>query len=209
MLYALPDHQVMESLLPGIRDQYLSIAQAQAALADHPGWVPIAIHPGDEQEPKRLLYFADIGDTPFLEWKYIYTIQRLAQEQRITRILSTDLALLDSELPMNDGMDPDGLIFHVSRCGSTLFCKALAQLPSNLIINQGGPVQSGFWAALTDHWRRKLEPSDQNVARLRRLVRLMTRRRRPEYARCFMKFISWNTIYADFVRAAVETSRLV
>jgi hypothetical protein len=196
----------MESLLPGIREQYLPVERARSALVDHPGLVPVAIHPGDEEYPSRRIYLADISDTPFLEWKYIYTIQRLAEEGKITRHFSTDLELLDAELPTDDGMDPDGLMFHVSRCGSTLFCKALAQLPSNLIINQGGPVQSGFWAALTDHWRRKLEPSDQNVARLRRLVRLMTRRRRPEYARCFMKFISWNTIYADFVRAAFPES---
>lgn len=202
MLYALPDHEVMETLLPGVRERYLSIEQAQAALAEHPGLVPIAINPGSGARSTQLLYFADIGDTPFLEWKYIYTIQRLAQEGRITRYFSTGLALLDDELPTADGMAPDGLLFHVSRCGSTLFCKTLAQLPSNLIINQGGPVQSGFWAALTDHWRRDLELNDQNLARFRRLVHLMTRQRRPEYARCFIKFISWNTVYADFIRAA-------
>lgn len=207
MLYALPDHEVMESLLPGIRERYLTVERAREALAAYPGLVPIAIYPGEEGTSSCLIYFADIGDTPFLEWKYIYTIQRLAEEGRITRHFSTDLELLDAELPNDDGMHPDGLIFHVSRCGSTLFCKALAQLPSNLIINQGGPVQSGFWAALTGHWQRDLKISDQNVARLRRLVRLMTRRRRPEYARCFIKFISWNTVYADFVRAAFPESQ--
>ena len=206
MLYALPDHQVMETLLPGIQERHLPVDQARSELADHPGLVPIAIHPGDHEDTERLIYFADIGDTPFLEWKYIYTIQGLAEEKRIRRFFSTDLALLDQELPVNDGLDPDGLIFHVSRCGSTLFCKALAQLPANLIINQGGPIQAGFWAALTDHYRKKLEPNELNLQRFRRLVRLMTRRRRAEYQRCFIKFISWNTIYADFIRAAFPDS---
>lgn len=201
MLYALPDHQVMESLLPGIREQYLTVDRARSALAGHPGLVPIAIRPGEDGD-SSLIYFADIGDAPFLEWKYIYTIQRLAEQGEITRFFSTDLELLDDEPPVDDGMNPDGLIFHVSRCGSTLFCKALARLPSNLIINQGGPLQSGFWTALTDHWRRGLELDDRSVARFRRLVRLMARRRRAEYARCFVKFISWNTVYAEFVRAA-------
>lgn len=209
MLYALPDHQVMESLLPGIGEQYVAVDAAREALSEHPGLVPVAIHPGEEGDATRRIYFADIGDTPFLEWKYIYTIQRLAEEGRITRVLSTDLELLDDELPVKDGMDPDGLIFHVSRCGSTLFCKALARLPSNLIINQGGPVQSGFWTALTDHWRQDLAATDRNVMRLRRLMHLMTRRRSPEYARCFVKLISWNTVYVDFIRAAFPGSPAV
>ncbi len=207
MLYALPDHEVMNVLLPGISERRLSVADARQALIDRPGLVPIAIHPGDDTGHESQIYFADIGDMPFLEWKYIYTIERLAKEGRIEFAFATDFALLDSELPVTDGMDPDGLLFHVSRCGSTLFCKALARVDSNLIINQGGPLQSGFWAALTDGWRQPLVASAENLDRLRRLVRLMTRRRRPEYQRCLVKFISWNTICVAFIRAAFPTAR--
>ena len=38
------------------------------------------------------------------------------------------------------------------------------------------------------------------------LVSLMARRRRPEYRYCFVKFISWNIIYLDFVQAAFPDS---
>ncbi|MCC5872752.1 MAG: hypothetical protein JJU22_10180 [Gammaproteobacteria bacterium] len=207
MLYALPDHEVMNVLLPGISERRLSVADARVALVERPGLVPIAIHPGDDSGQGRQLYFADIGDEPFLEWKYIYTIERLAKEGRIDFAFTTDFTLLDSELPVTDGMDPDGLLFHVSRCGSTLFCKALARVDSNLIINQGGPLQSGFWAALTDGWRRPLVASAENLDRFRRLVRLMTRRRRPEYQRSLVKFISWNTICVEFIRAAFPAAR--
>ena len=206
MLYALPDAKVMTGLLPGIDDRSLSAEQARKALADHPGLVPIAVHPGERGKGRRL-YFADIEDTPFLEWKHIYTIERLAKEGRITRSFSTDFELLDEPLPVADGMSPDGLLFHVSRCGSTLFCKALARLDSNLIINQGGPLQSGFWAALTDDWRQPLAASEINLDRFRRLVHLMTRRRRPEYQRCIIKFISWNTVCVEFIRAAFPDAR--
>lgn len=198
MLYALPDHQAMESLLPDIGRQRLPVDAAVEQLTRHPGLVPIAIDP----EGQGTVYFADIGDTPLLEWKYIYTIERLAREGGITRFFVTDLAILDSELPAVDGLDPDGLIFHVSRCGSTLFCKALARLPANLVINQGGPLQAGFWAAVTGHWHHDPEPTRKNLRMLRNVVRLMARRRRPDYQRCYIKFISWNVVYLDFIRAA-------
>ncbi|MDT8409960.1 MAG: hypothetical protein RQ741_10210 [Wenzhouxiangellaceae bacterium] len=201
-LYALSDHQVMQDLLPGIARQQIGTDQARELLARHPGLVPIAIHPGERPGDAQSIYFADIGSAPFVEWKHIYTIQRLAEQGRIERFFATDLALLDQPLPVADGLQPDGLLLHVSRCGSTLFCKALARLESNMIINQGGPLQSGFWAALTDHWQQPLVASEENLTRLRRLVHLLTRRRGGNFERCFVKFISWNSVYADFIRAA-------
>ncbi len=207
MLYALPDHEVMQTLLPGIEARRLTVVEARQALVERPGLVPIAIRPGAGGSAGSLIYFADIGDTPFLEWKYIYTIERLAKEGRIDYAFATDFALLDEELPVADGLVPDGLLFHVSRCGSTLFCKALARVESNLIINQGGPLQAGFWATLTDGYRNPLEASVENLDRFRRIVLLMTRRRRDDYERCLIKFISWNTIYLEFIRAAFPDAR--
>ncbi len=198
MLYALPDHEVMEKLLPGIRDRYFPVDKAVQHLQSQPGLVPVAINPNDGGS----VYFADIGDTPLLEWKHIYTIERLAKENAVGETFSTDLEiLLHDDLPA-DGLSPQGLIFHVSRCGSTLFTKALSRSPANLTINQGGPLQEGFWAAITDHWQHPPEINDVNILMLQNLVRLMARKRRPEYQHCIVKFISWNIIYLDLIRSA-------
>ena len=198
MLYALPDHEVMENLLPGIRDQHLSITAAVERIKSQSGLIPVAVNP----HGNGLLYFADIGNTPLLEWKYIYTIERLAQENAIGEIFSTDLEILQRDDLAFDCLSPTGLIFHVSRCGSTLFTKALARSPRNLVINQGGPLQEGFWAAITDHWQHPPEINDRNILMLQNLVRLMARKRRPEYEHGFVKFISWNVIYVDLICAA-------
>jgi len=198
MLYALPDHEVMEKLLPDIRDRHLSSDRAVERLQSQAGLVPVAVNPNDS----GAVYFADIGNTPLLEWKYIYTIERLAKENAIGELFSTDLEILTrDDLPF-DGIIPRGLIFHVSRCGSTLFTKALARSPYNLTINQGGPLQEGFWAAITDHWDHPPEINERNINMLRNLVLLMARRRRPEYRHSFIKFISWNIIYLDLIRTA-------
>jgi len=198
MLYALPDHEVMENLLPGIRDRHLSVTDAVERIHSQPGLIPVAINPHGD----GLVYFADIGDTPLLEWKHIYTIERLAQEKGIGETFSTDLEILQREDLTADCLSPRGLIFHVSRCGSTLFTKALARSPRNLVIIQGGPLQEGFWAAITDHWQHPPEINERNIRMLQNLVGLMARKRRPEYEHCFLKLISWNVIYLDFICAA-------
>ncbi len=198
MLYALPDHEVMENVLPGIRDQYLSVMDAVDRIQAEPGLVPVAINP----QGNGLVYFADIGDTPLLEWKHIYTIERLARENAIGEIFSTNLEILQRDDLTSDCLSPRGLIFHVSRCGSTLFTKALARSPRNLVIIQGGPLQEGFWAAITDHWQHPPEINELNIRMLRNLVRLMARKRRPHYEHCFLKLISWNVIYLDLISAA-------
>lgn len=198
MLYALPDHEIMENLLPGIRDRQLSISEAAERIKSQPGLIPVAVNP----HGSGLVYFADIGDTPLIEWKYIYTIERLAQENAVGEIFSTDLEILQRDNLDFECLPPKGLIFHVSRCGSTLFTKALARSPRNLVINQGGPLQEGFWAAITDHWQHPPEINDRNIHMLQNLVRLMARRRRPEYEHGFVKFISWNVIYVDLICAA-------
>ena len=198
MLYALPDHEVMENLLPGIRDRYLSIIDAVERIQSQPGLIPVAINP----HGNGLVYFADIGDTPLLEWKHIYTIERLAQDNAVGEIFATDLEILLRDDLTSNCLSPKGLIFHVSRCGSTLFTKALARSPRNLVIIQGGPLQEGFWAAITNHWQHPPEINERNILMLQNLVMLMARRRRPEYEHCFLKLISWNVIYLDLICAA-------
>jgi len=198
MLYALPDHEVMENLLPGIRDRYLPPDHAVERIMSQSGLIPVAVNP----QGNGLVYFADIGDTPLLEWKYIYTIERLSQENGVGEIFSTDLDILQRDDLVFDYVPIKGLVFHVSRCGSTLFTKALARSPRNLVINQGGPLQEGFWAAITDRWQHPPEINERNIRMLQNLVRLMARRRRPENELGFVKFISWNVIYVDLICAA-------
>jgi hypothetical protein len=198
MLYALPDHEVMENLLPGIRDRYLPVVDALERIQSQPGLVPVAVNP----HGNGLVYFADIGDTPLLEWKHIYTIERLAQDNAIGEIFTTDLEILLHDELSTGCLPPRGLIFHVSRCGSTLFTKALARSPRNLVVIQGGPLQEGFWAAITDHWQHPPELNERNINMLRNLVMLMARKHRPEYEHCFLKLISWNVIYMDLICAA-------
>jgi len=205
MLYALPDHQVIERFLPAIRQNHLPHRKAAQRIRERPGVIPVAVNP----ENGGSVYFADIGDAPLREWKFIYTIQRLATENRIDEAFCTDHSILEREDLSSDGLSPDGLIFHVSRCGSTLFAKALARSPTNLVINQGGPLQSGFWSVISSRWQHRPTVNERNIRMLRNLVRLMARQRRPGQRRCYIKFISWNVICMDLIRAAFPDAAAV
>ncbi len=198
-LFALPDHEVMLGLLPDIADRRVDLSTARARLRAEPGLVPAAVDPRGE----GAVYWVDIGDHRFRHWQYVFTLDHLARSGGIRAYFSSPVDILDDDELFSDSVPVAGLIFHVSRCGSTLVTKALGRLDSHVMISQGAPLQRGFWAAATGQWTRPLPQDAVTGRRLRNLVRAMCRRRHEDEQRAFVKFISWNTVYASFIRAAL------
>jgi len=196
-IYALPDHEVVGELIPET-DRDLSIENALTAIAAAPGMVPVAI---DHREGGHVLW-ADLGEHPFREWQYLFTVKHLAQNGLVGKAFRTNFDILKDDRVVNGGITPRGLVFHTSRCGSTLVAKALARPRSNVVITQGSPLQRGFWATLTNDWRKPLEVTQDTLTMFRNLVLAMTRPRRPEQNTAFVKFISWNVLYTDFIASA-------
>lgn len=201
-LYALPDHEVILALIPNIGDNFINPEDAIGRIRAIPGMVPVAIDPEGGTGGRGSVFWADLGDHPFREWQFMFTIRTLAEAGAIGEAFSTDIGILQDARILADPIQPDGFIFHVSRCGSTLAAKALARSPRHVVINQGGPLQRGFWAAMTRDWQDSLEASPETLHAFRHLVLALTRRRRPEQAHAFVKFISWNSLYMDFAMAA-------
>ncbi|PKP93691.1 MAG: hypothetical protein CVT75_05690 [Alphaproteobacteria bacterium HGW-Alphaproteobacteria-14] len=201
-LYALPDHEVVSSLIPGIASRYLGTDDAIAAIHAAPGMIPVAIDPEVDSGGGGKVLWADIGDYPYREWQHIFTISTLAEQGALGASFVTDFAILQDDRILADPIEPSGFMFHISRCGSTLTGKALARSPRHLVINQGAPLQRGFWATITRDWAEDAVPSAENLRAFRNLVLAMTRRRFAREERAFIKFISWNTLYMDFALAA-------
>jgi hypothetical protein len=197
-LYALPDHVVVDDLLPGIGSLRLGTAEAIDRITANRGIVPLAIN----HHEGGTIYWGDIGTHAYREWQYMFTVQNLADRGEIKDPFVTGMDVLKSDDIVADSLSPSGLIFHISRCGSTLLGKALARTEHHIVINQGGPLQRGFWAWLTDDFKIEAEPTDENLAMFRRLVGAMTRPRAGVETASFMKFISWNALYMDFVHRA-------
>jgi len=197
-LYALPEHDVVEALLPWVDPQPVETKVAVQRISETQGIVPLAIDPRGDGS----IIWADLGDAPFKEWQYIFTIKSLAEAGRITSAFRSSMDVLRQDQLFEDSLDPSGFIFHISRCGSTLFAKSLAQLDENIVINQGAPLQHGFWAYLTGDWRKPVSADAASLQMFRNLIRVMTRPRVPGVERAFVKFISWNVLYADFIQVA-------
>lgn len=200
--YAVPEHLVIRELLPGIEQRRVDAAEAQEIIAKTPGLVPVAIDPAEDGNGRPAVYWADIGQHPFREWQFLYTIAHLAETGEIGASFATDMDVLQDPAILDRGIAPRGFIFHVSRCGSTLLAKALARSDANIVINQGGPLQHGFWSLVTDGWRNPPDPTPENLSLFRQLVLAMTRRRHPDQTNAFVKFISWNTLCVDFISRA-------
>ena len=200
-IYALPDHEVVNRLLPDFRDKIITVEETLDRLHAESTWVPISISPEDG----GLIYFADLNQYSYQEWQHIFTVQHLAEKGEIRDYFAAPAGLLDVpdlELEFNQ---PRGLIFHVSRCGSTVFGKALARADNIGIINQPAPLQYGFWSLISNGWATRADAeignNPLNLTRFRNIIQLLCQPRIPQQKSIFIKFISWNSLYFHFIHS--------
>ena len=189
----LPDHVAFHRMVI----PYLPLDQAIETIQARAGYIPVAIDPAGEGR----IYWANLSDRPLREWQFLYSVNSAVNGGGVDAF-STDMQILNIQDVVTDSAPVRGLVFHISRCGSTLLGKCLAACPNYLVINQGGPLQRGFWAWATRDFKESLPTGKPYQDMFRRLVAAMARRRGQDYEAAFVKFISWNTLYLDFIRNA-------
>lgn len=145
-----------------------------------PGWLPARIT--EDEAPK--LVWAHFGDARLTEGFFDDSL-RVAQQRPINQLLQpvTPLSGLLGGAPATP--PPDGFIFHLSRCGSTLVAQMLAALPTALVLSEAPPIDAAVRFG---------------SAELLRAV-IGAYRRRGE-ARCFVKLDSWHSLSLPLFRAA-------
>lgn len=79
---------------------------------------------------------------------------------------------------------PAGLIFHMSRCGSTLAAQMLAAAPANLVLSEAAPIDAVI--------RRDGLGDDAKIALLRAMVAALGQARNGE-SRLFLKLDCWHS----------------
>jgi hypothetical protein len=202
-MFAVPEHTVLWPRLGADQAPRLALRDAIVRLHANRRLVPVALDPARAE-----LLFADLGEHRYREWQHIYSVARCADEGRIGECFRAPAELLDAPEPLPDAerRDPRGLILHVSRCGSTLLGKALARADGIGVINQPAILQHGFWAWVSGEWRQRdrWDPASdpRHAVRFRNLMHLLCRPRLDDEQQIFIKFISWNSLYVDFIRAA-------
>lgn len=164
-------------------------AAAPLTLGDAPPrhWLPTDVSAGPHGPQVEWLHFA--GE-PLNQPFYHDSVQR-ARALPINRLLrcTTPLAALDA---FDDAPAPDGLIFHMSRCGSTLVAQMLAAMPGSIAVSEPPPLDTLIQAAA-----RGLVPA----ATVRQMIAALTRDRADTPSRHrFIKLDSWHIFALPLLR---------
>lgn len=146
--------------------------------------------------PSRLI---DTAGGLAVEWR-ISDGGRFAEpffEETLTRLRRAGRGTLQTSLPTLDagGAEPAALIFHVSRCGSTLLTRMLAALPEHLVVSEA-PI-------IDDILRRTPEADDdQRIAWLRGAAGAFVRSQAEPPARLIVKLDCWHIFQLPLLRRA-------
>lgn len=159
------------------------------------GWLPVrAVLHADGPS----FDWAWFGDRPLAEPLFEDSVNRMATRpfSRAFRT-RTDLSALIAGAAHEDTLEPDGFVFHMSRCGSTLVAQMLAAVPHHIVASEAAPVDAVFqWAMLSG------APLDRQVAALRAVVAALGRNRSGGGRRFFLKLDAWNVLGLPLFRAA-------
>ena len=159
-------------------------------------WLPTAIVPTPQGAAVTWAHFAG---APLSE-SFFESSARRAGGLPINRLLtrrSTLQSLIDAPVP-DDALLPDGFIFHMSRCGSTLAAQMIAALPGAIVASEAIPIDS---AVQLNHQIPGL-PLDIHVRVLRAIVAAIGRNRTGDAQRYVIKLDAWHIKALPLFRAA-------
>lgn len=110
----------------------------------------------------------------------------------------TSAAFLEHWAQTSPGLPPAGLIYHVSRCGSTLLANMLSQLPDALALSEPAPLD----AVLRSRFKSTAVTETQQIAWTRGIVSGLAQRRSPELERVYIKLDAWHLLSGDLLDKA-------
>lgn len=95
-----------------------------------------------------------------------------------------------------ESLEPSGLIFHMSRCGSTLAAQMLAAVADNIVISEAAPLDAALQLCHTGL------AADKQTALLRAMAAAFGRKRTGRERRFFIKLDSWHALALPLLRRA-------
>jgi hypothetical protein len=152
------------------------------SLAGLARWTPVRL---DFSGPTPAVDWADLSSERFVDPFFDQTIARWAAGPDARPLVRTGLEALEA-LDREPSLEPAGMIFHLSRCGSTLVSRLLGTLPGVVVVAEPAPLNAllGLDSARI---------SDTRLVRLVRLVvRALGRCRHGDEQRLVLKCTSWN-----------------
>lgn len=160
------------------------------------GWLPVEVHQGAGGPSIEWAYF---GQRPLTEPFYQDAV-RSALGTPFNRLfrLRTPLDVLPRWAAAVGDVAPNGFIFHMSRCGSTLAAQMLAASPATIVLSEAAPIDA---LVQLDRSAGPMPP-DQRRALLRAMVGVFGQVRRGEERRYVVKLDSWHALALPLFQAA-------
>ena len=189
-----------DAIMAAIRPDPLGIARWDGTPAQHapwpnPGWRPGGIGAAGGE---LVLDWTHFGGAP-LAAPFFEDDLRRARARPFNSLIRyrTPLAALAERAPERLTV-PDGLIFHMSRCGSTLVARLLAALDDTIVVSEAPPLDQ---VAQLAHTRPDV-PLNVRVGLLRAMAGALAGSPASEGRRYFVKLDSWHTLALPLFRAA-------
>ena len=149
------------------------------------------------QSDKPILKWQNIGDKKFCDPFYLDTLSRALSDIRTGEYYrDTSLSVLDEFAEQLPAREPDGFIFHLSRCGSTLLANLLRCHPQHLVISEAPPLDHMLRYSLKDP---SISTAQQHLW-FKTLVSIIGRQQDAQPQRYFIKFDCWHAPAISLIR---------
>jgi hypothetical protein len=160
------------------------------------GWLPASVGADPETtEPQIDWLWIDQAaiNAPFYE-----DVLNNFRSRPINRLVQmrTSLATLLNGAGRQEDISPTGLIYHMSRCGSTLVGRMLASQPDTIVLSEPSPLD-----AMINLAQRPDVDADAAIRMVRAIVAALGRWTAPS-TRFLIKLDAWHTMSMPLLRAA-------
>lgn len=157
------------------------------------GWLPIAVSWRDGQPE---IDWCRLDGERFHEPFFEQTVHRLvARPFNKAFRRRTDVNELTDWAQQRPGLTPDGFIFHMSRCGSTLVAQMLASRADSIVLSEPGPVDAMLRPPVP-------VPEHQHALWLQALMSALGQPIIGNERHFFVKFDCWHVFSLPLIRRA-------
>jgi hypothetical protein len=157
------------------------------------GWLPVGV---SWRDGLPRIDWCLVGRERFLEPFFDQTVSRLVSRpfNRVFR-RRTDVGVLQDWAARRPGLAPDGFIFHMSRCGSTLVAQMLAARSDSIVLSEPAPFDAMLRPPST-------VDQPQHIKWLQALVSAMGQPSLGRERHLFIKLDCWHILDLSLIRRA-------
>ncbi|WP_433764500.1 sulfotransferase family protein [Flavobacterium ginsenosidimutans] len=155
-------------------------------------WIPINLVEKKDEIYFEWSYFSDI---PFAEPFFEETIVKCrshSYNSKRFRLVSTAENIIEWSKEL-DSVELKGLVFHVSRCGSTMLSQSLATSSSNIMVSEAPIVDQIL--------RSDAFNEDAKTVLLKSVLRFLGQKRFPDQKHLIIKLDAWSIFKAPYLRS--------